>query len=112
MTLTRQEIQDLDLAWLATDSAGLVGAFLTGGAGPVPAAAMATIDAAEETALTLPETSGCELRVSVADPSSYVALANRGLFVYDWSDVHRTTAETSNVYELVAAPTIPLRLST
>ena len=111
MTLTRQELRDLDLAWLATDSAGLIAAFLTGGVGPVPDSAMVTIEGAEQTALALPESSDCELSVNVPDPSSFVALANRGLFVYDWADVHRTTSASSNMYELVAVPTNPLRLS-
>ena len=32
------------------------------------------------------------------------------MFVYDWSDVHRTEANALRAYELIAVPTNPLLL--
>ena len=40
-------------------------------------------------------------------PDSFVALAERGLFVYDWQDIHRTRGEASGNYEQVAVPQAP-----
>jgi hypothetical protein len=44
----------------------------------------------------------------VGDPSSFIALGSRGLFVYDWTDVHRTVAAAIGAYELVAIPDMPI----
>jgi hypothetical protein len=35
-------------------------------------------------------------------------MAERGVFVYDWTDVHRTIRAEIRAYELVARPSIPV----
>jgi hypothetical protein len=38
-------------------------------------------------------------------PDDFTRFAKRGLFAYDWQDVHRVSYEKSGCYELVARPT-------
>lgn len=102
---------DFDLAWLAIDANGLVGVFLTAGEGPIPDSALPSVPGdpnLESQLQELPVTGSHRLFVDVPDPSSLVSLSNRGLFVFDWSDVHRPSAQASGVYELVCKPERPL----
>jgi hypothetical protein len=52
-----------------------------------------------------------ELLVSVKRPDDFIDLAERGVFVYDWSDINRTAREQLRVYEPVAVPTKPITTS-
>ncbi len=102
----------LDFCWLASDRIGQLGVFLTGGSGPIPAQLLLPpyfLDDLEEAILSLPKASDIDLRVKVPRPDRFVALAERGFFVYDWSDVHRTELYIDE-YELMALPYRPLTL--
>lgn len=102
----------LDCCWLASDRIGQLGVFVTGGSGPIPAQALLAaypLDDLEKTLLELPKASDIDLRVRVPQPNRFVALAERGFFVYDWSDVHRTE-QYIDEYELMALPYRPLTL--
>jgi hypothetical protein len=104
--------EGIDCCWLASDRIGQLGAFLTGGSGPIPAQLLLPpylLDDIEETILALPKASDIDLRVRVPRPDRFVALAERGFFVYDWSDVHRTE-QYIDEYELMALPYRPLTL--
>jgi hypothetical protein len=99
-----------DVLWLASDQAGHLGVFATGGSGPIPAQALHPdypLDDLEARLLELPKASDIDLRVRVPQSDGFVALAERGLFVYGWSDVHRTEAYIDE-YELMALPYRPL----
>lgn len=102
----------IDVLWLASDQVGHLGVFATGGSGPIPAQALHPnypLDDVEARLLELPKASDIDLRVRVPRPDGFVALAERGLFVYDWSDVHRTEAYIDE-YEVMALPYRPLTL--
>jgi hypothetical protein len=102
----------LDCCWLASDRIGQLGVFVTGGSGPIPTQVLLPaypLDEIEETILALPKASDIDLRVRVPRPDRFVALAERGFFVYDWSDVHRTE-QYIDEYELMALPYRPLTL--
>jgi len=102
----------LDCCWLASDRIGQLGVFVTGGSGPIPAQALLPtylLDDLEKTLLDLPRASDIDLRVRVPRPDRFVALAERGFFVYDWSDVHRTE-QYIDEYELMALPYRPITL--
>ena len=104
--------EGVDCCWLASDRIGQLGVFLTGGSGPIPAQLLLPpylLDDIEETILALPKASDIDLRVKVPRPDRFVALAERGFFVYDWSDVHRTE-QYIDEYELMALPYRPLTL--
>ncbi len=107
MTIQRYPV-GVDCVWLGLDSAQHVGVFVTGGEGPIPNAVLEQsllwIEDMELEVLGLPKVSDAELLVSVPRPDSFIALAERGLFVFDWADVSRTAGELSNSYELVASP--------
>jgi hypothetical protein len=102
--------EGLDCCWLAADRIGQLGVFATGGSGPIPAQALLQpypLDEIEETILALPKASDIDLRVRSPRPDRFVALAERGFFVFDWSDVHRTE-QYIDEYELMALPYRPL----
>ncbi|XUM21197.1 hypothetical protein ACRAVF_28120 [Bradyrhizobium oligotrophicum S58] len=102
-----------DCVWIASDRHNHVGAFITAGAGPIPASAFnadrVPIERVEEHLCRLPIVSSAHLLVAVKSPASFVDLAERGLFVYDWADVHRSIRNERRTYEPVAVPATPLR---
>ena len=96
--------EGLDCCWLASDRIGQLGVFITGGTGPIPEQVLLPaypLDDLEKTILELSKASDIDLRVRAARSDRFAALAERGLFVYDWSDVHRTE-QYIDEYELVA----------
>lgn len=104
--------EGIDCCWLAYDRDGHLGVFVTSGRGPVPVPALLEtypLDDIEERLLALPKASDIDLRVRMPRPNRFVAFAERGVFVFDWSDVHRTEAYIDE-YELVAFPYRPLTL--
>lgn len=107
--------EQLDCAWIGSDQAGHVAVFATGGAGPIPDSLFGNPKARlvdiEEMALNLPESSSVGFCASVKNPYSYLQLAKRGLYVYDWNDVHRSIRDHTNQYERVAEPTHPMTVS-
>jgi hypothetical protein len=103
--------QGLDLVWLAVDESGTVGAFITAGEGPIPKSALAQAleePGLEPQILELPFKCEAVLRVQVPIATSFIELASRGLFVYDWQDAHRTMAKARGLYELVCQPKLPI----
>ena len=111
---TKNYPDGIDCVWLASDVAGHVGAFITAGLGPIPSAAldekMLPIEDVEASLCELPQSTHAKLLVSVKRPDDFVALAERGIFVYDWTDIGRTAANALHRYELVAAPVQPIFL--
>lgn len=102
----------LDYCWLASDRVGQLGLFLTGGSGPIPMQAplpQDPLDTIEKAILDLPKASDIERRVRTPRLGNFAALAERGFFVYDWSDVHRTE-QYIDEYELIALPYRPVTL--
>ena len=106
-----RELHGIDAAWLATDAAGQVAVFTTGGEGPVPESALSSVETAEELVRSLREVSGFDLFAKVNRPDDFIAFAKRGLFSYDWSDVHRTNQHAIDGYELQAQPSSPLAVA-
>src|SRR5690242_13821037 len=93
----------IDYEWFAVDAAGHIAVFTTGGIGPVPAIVLdsnTAVDALDEFVLRLPVRGTGLMLVSLPRPDSYMAFAQRGVFAYDWADVHRVGKTCSGVYEL------------
>jgi hypothetical protein len=103
---------EADVAWFGVDRLGQIAAFITAGSAPIPRELLnrADLDLAtlEQVANRLPKIGEGLLVERSGDMSSFVSLAERGFFVFDWSDVHRTRLEHINAYERVCAPTIAL----
>lgn len=102
--------RDIDLPWVAVDAAGRLAVFTTAGEGPVPSSALQVLAAAEAAVAQLPVVGATELLVKYSRPDDFVAWAERGLYAYDWRDVHRPRAERTGCYELVAKPLCPASL--
>ncbi len=102
----------IDMAWLAVDAAGRVAAMVTAGRGPMPAQVLendwdAVLDV-EEALHGLPPIAKAVQHAQYGDGSSFLALSERGLYVYDWSDVHRAGGYLK-AYELMSSPSVTLR---
>lgn len=104
----------LDIAWLAVDDHQALAVMISAGEGPIPDAVLAhdadQIFGLEKALLSLPPIGAALDLAKVPDASSFAALSERGLFVYDWSDVHRTRVSALNGYELVARPSLAIDL--
>ena len=106
--------EGIDYEWFAVDAAGHIATFTTAGIGPIPATvltARAAEDALDEFLRRLPTRGTGTMLVSLPRPDDYIAFAERGLFAYDWADVHRTAKNCSGVYELYSRPSSPITLS-
>lgn len=107
--------EHIDCLWLASDSEGYLGAFITAGAGPIPMEALnfiglPVVDTGDRLC-QLPAVSKAQLLVSLKPPNDFIDLAERGIFVYDWSDVHRSKSRGLKKYELYAVPTNPITVT-
>lgn len=99
--------EQVDCAWLAIDSAGKAAVFITAGVGPIPEAVLESevpIAEIESRLLELPSLGAVSLVEKIPSPESFIALAERGLFVFDWQNAHRTKAELKRGYDLIAIP--------
>ena len=101
----------IDCVWLAADADGRLAAFVTAGEGPIPEALLTSsidIRPIENHLLQLPIVGTAVNVTDVPNPNSFIELSRRGLFVYDWTDVHVSQRQASGAYELVASPSIEL----
>jgi hypothetical protein len=101
-----------DTIWLGADHGGQVAAFFTAGFAPIPVAVLVQLETFdfELEILKLPKNGSAKLLVDYPKDSSFRAIAERGLYVFDWSDIHRTHKHHTSVYELVAMPENPIQL--
>ena len=105
--------RSFDWAWLACDRDDHVAVFITAGAGPIPMAVLDSdlpVEESEALILSLAPTTIARALISGCDVTSFTALAQRGVFVYDWQNVHRRAIEYTHMYDLVAAPDEPVRV--
>jgi hypothetical protein len=111
--IERLNMGDYDCLWIASDRDGHVAAFMTAGVAPVPIHALENehievSDIGNRLSALLPCVSSARLLVEMPRPDDFIALAERGLFAYDWSDVHRSESEEIRAYEMVATPLNPI----
>jgi hypothetical protein len=103
-----------DATWIGTDEEGRVGVFFTGGQGPIRETSFisnADQYRIEDLLLELRRTSVSSLYIPYKRPDDYVAMAERGLYAFDWTDAHRVSSAERNVYKLVAEPSQPLNVA-
>jgi hypothetical protein len=96
-----------DCAWLVSDIASCLAAVVTAGAGPLPESVFGgPVDPSdlEYRLLQLPVVGEATALVEDGDATSFLDLARRGLFVFDWTDVYRTGRAKIDAYQLVAVP--------
>jgi hypothetical protein len=101
------EFDGFDLVWIGADESDNVAAFITAGSGFIPPSAQAGIGEVENLILEEPPNCECKLHIDAPITDSYVELAKRGYFVFDWADV----GVQDSYYELAAQPTTPVRAS-
>lgn len=107
--------EGIDCVWLASDHSGHLGVFVTGGVGPIPIPALnykqIPVEHIEGLVCDMPSVSATRLLVPIKRPDDFIDLAERGVFVYDWSDVHRTEHSSLRAYELIAVPIMPITVA-
>lgn len=106
--------EGIDCVWLAADRQGQVAAFVTAGCAPIPAPALCydalLIEDVENEVSKLPVCSEVRLLVEMKRPDDFLAIAARGIYAYDWRDLHRGSRDAKNVYEPVAVPSSPIHV--
>ena len=99
---------------MAVDAAGHVGAFVTAGIGPIAAtaldAAIPSIHAVGKQVEALPRVTTARMFIEDKGWGSFQALAEAGIFAFDWQDVNRVRGFV-RAYEAFAAPTKPVSLA-
>jgi hypothetical protein len=96
---------------LAVDAKGHVEVFTTAGVAPVPSAVLDHanwVKPAEQFIDRMPIIGTSQLLVTLPRPNDYLGFASRGLFAYDWQDVHRSDKLKTRCYELIACPAMPI----
>ena len=102
-----------DCVWVAIDQNGSLAAFVTAGEGPIPTAFLKSgyvLESIEDIICNLAITSEARLLASMPRPDDFINMAERGFYVYDWTDIDRTANEVLDAYELVAAPINPTNI--
>ncbi len=103
---------DSDWAWMAQDKAGYVGMFVTAGHGPIPFEVLRAydveIETAEENVLMLMKSTECVNHCQAPNPKSFIEIAQRGIYAFDWTDVHRVKRDEIEAYEIMATPKNPI----
>lgn len=96
--MSNDQYPECECGWFAMDKDGYLGVFITAGMAPIPVQVMVqNIIPVEDI-----ETQLCELLpvvsevIEVAPSHSDFELASRGLFVYDWTDIHHISSEKLN----------------
>jgi len=106
---------DFDIVWVCADLRGSLAAFVTAGRGPVPEIILSEwgegIGEIESVILNMVKSLEASIIGSYLDETSFRDLSERGLYVYDWSDIHRSISQYSKKYEKVALPQKALFLS-
>ncbi len=101
----------IDCLWIASDRNGHLAAFVTGGEGPIPIKLLLEdairVEDIGQRVCELPVSSAVKMLVQMKFPEDFMELAKRGVFVYDWTDVHRVSSECRGAYEPVAVPLGP-----
>lgn len=102
-----------DFAWLAIDKNQHVALFITAGEGSIPIdhlnAPTEVFECEIEKELSkLPQVCEATLLIDMPKPDSFIAPAQRGIFVFDWADAGRSYSATKGIYECAAAPKRPL----
>ena len=103
-------VQELD--WYALDKNGNIGIFTAIMNAPIPGKIKASYDnyiGLKYFIDSLPKSSSFLLTTAESGNfSDWTHNAEKGLFAYDFHDVHRTTVK--NKYDLIARPTLPLNI--
>lgn len=101
-----------ELDWYAIDRNGNLAIFSAIMGAPIPEATKRSFNnynELQEIIYSLPKTTSSILTaVEQGNFSNWIAYAEKGLFAFDFQDVHRIVAKGQ--YDLVAKPTSPLRL--
>jgi hypothetical protein len=118
MILSRRENHDVakwwygDRDWFAVDGIGQLAAFVTAGQGDVPTHLLSRygeLQQLSDNIESLPLRAGYELLHNYPRPDDFIDYARRGIYAYDWMEVHMT-ANRKQHYYLIARPESPLIL--
>lgn len=102
-----------DYEWLALDSEGYVAIFTSAGCAPIPTSILrqaSDADLLSAAVRDLPIKGKAHMLAPLPRPDDYIYFSSRGLFAYDWRDLHRSSHNCSNAYEMLSKPEHPIRI--
>lgn len=103
--------QELD--WLAVDNKGQLGIFTAVLNAPIPDQVKSSFEIYEVLRQIIEgipgSTTGIVVTREKGDFSDWITYAEKGLFAFDFQDIHRTVKK--NQYDLIAKPTRPLTIA-
>ena len=101
-----------DRDWFAVDAVGHLAAFITAGEGDVPTHILARhpeLEEASEIIMRLPVRGCHDLLHHYPRPVDFIDYASRGIYAYDWMEVHMSSGKRQHYY-LIARPQKPVTL--
>ncbi len=108
--------EGIDLVWIGLDENGFIGAFITAGMGPIPLKAFSSdlipLQDVENILIGLNKISEVKMQSELPRPDDFITISSKGIYVYDWSDIHRSSfLDEKNAYEIMAIPSNPIKVN-
>ena len=107
-----QDVVGLEFDWFACDETGQLGVFTSAGSGFIPATVFASTEAPYNSVIAVLAIKGTVPAIQVFTGNGryndWLDFATRGLFAYDFQDVHRVHADERHGYDLIARPSVPI----
>ena len=97
-----------DAEWFGIDAKGFLARFTTGGTGPFPKTALTSKLPLFYETNELDVICDAKMLVKLPRPDDFSDLSKRGIYGYDWTDVHRSKKDQLEKYELISKPNTPI----
>lgn len=99
-----------DAEWFASDEVGHIARFTTGGVGPIPKTIVESNPSWFFDVEDLSVRSDVKFLQKLPRPDDFLELSKRGVYGFDWCDVHRKKNQHTKKYELISKPCMPIQL--
>lgn len=97
-----------DAEWFGIDAKGFIARFTTAGTGPFPKIVVTSKLPLFYDTNELNVICDAKMLVKLPRPDDFSDLSKRGIFGYDWKDVHRSKKNELKKYELISRPCVPI----
>lgn len=107
MTTRHPYPKGIDFVWIGADKSGQAAVFVTAGTAPIPISILQgdiAPENIEELINKMPKYTERSDDSELPYAESFDNFVERGFFVFDWTDIHRTRAHQTGMYQRVSAP--------